>query len=79
DQFHDLDLLRMTSIPLHLCHIEMSRTVRANDNTITEVRECGERSGVHWWRRVEKVVVGRRRSGGVMVEEEDEEDIEFMS
>ncbi|GJS53353.1 pentatricopeptide repeat-containing protein [Tanacetum coccineum] len=34
--------------------------------------ECGERSGVHWWRRVKKVVVGRRRYGGVMVVEEVE-------
>ncbi|GJU97266.1 retrotransposon protein, putative, ty1-copia subclass [Tanacetum coccineum] len=35
-------------------------------------RECGEGSGVHWWRRVEKVVVGRRRYGGVMVVEKVE-------
>ncbi|GJX21611.1 synaptobrevin, longin-like domain protein [Tanacetum coccineum] len=33
---------------------------------------CGERNGVHWWRRVEKVVVERRRYGGVMVVEEVE-------
>ncbi|GKC20341.1 hypothetical protein Tco_1022491 [Tanacetum coccineum] len=31
------------------------------------VGEYGEGSGVHWWRRVEKVVVGRRRYGGVIV------------
>ncbi|GKB41742.1 hypothetical protein Tco_0886684, partial [Tanacetum coccineum] len=36
------------------------------------VGECGEGSGVHWWRRVEKVVVERRRYGGVMVVEEVE-------
>ncbi|GJS22555.1 hypothetical protein Tco_0451187 [Tanacetum coccineum] len=32
------------------------------------VGECGEGSGIHWWKRVGKVVVvGRRRDGGVMV------------
>nr|GFC04079.1 ADP,ATP carrier protein 1, mitochondrial-like [Tanacetum cinerariifolium] len=33
------------------------------------VGECGERSGVYWWRRVEKVMVERRRYGGVIVVE----------
>ncbi|GKC27708.1 hypothetical protein Tco_1035002 [Tanacetum coccineum] len=34
---------------------------------VRNLGECGEGSGVHWWRRVEKVVVGWRREGGVMV------------
>ncbi|GJV27500.1 ethanolamine-phosphate cytidylyltransferase-like protein [Tanacetum coccineum] len=36
------------------------------------VGECGERGGVHWWRRVKKMMVGRRRYSGVMVVEEVE-------
>ncbi|GJT74151.1 capsanthin/capsorubin synthase, chromoplastic-like protein [Tanacetum coccineum] len=40
------------------------------------VGECGERSGVYWWRRVEKVVVERRRYGSVMVMEEVEWNME---
>nr|GEY46153.1 hypothetical protein [Tanacetum cinerariifolium] len=46
--------------------------VTAYDVVMVVVGECGEGSGVHWWRRVEKLVVGRRRYDGVMVVEEIE-------
>ncbi|GJX82512.1 hypothetical protein Tco_0331993 [Tanacetum coccineum] len=40
---------------------------------VRKLGECGVGSGVHWWRRVEKVVVGRRRrEGGEMVVDDGE-------
>ncbi|GKC35211.1 hypothetical protein Tco_1047595, partial [Tanacetum coccineum] len=49
--------------------------VTAYEVVMVVVRECEEGSGVHWWRRVEKVVVGRRRYDGVMVVDDGESEL----
>ncbi|GJZ64026.1 RNA-directed DNA polymerase, eukaryota, reverse transcriptase zinc-binding domain protein [Tanacetum coccineum] len=57
------------------CDLEDTDMSTHRRNVVRQSDLSAFSSGVHWWRRVEKVVVGRKRCGGVMVVDDDESEL----